>query len=392
VKQYTSDNLLVRLKDQPEHHMTNDRHFTKYTYDWTGPGSALFIPVIAFFNHDNADTNCAFLISPTITTFIHQEIPDVNLNPIVVMTLRQIRQGDELTLNYYPRTMGVKTLSARMKELKKEHGITWRSRATKSESKFIQFFNKLNHGGTAAKILTQNFDQTEEKAREYLSKIYRNDGRSTPEYLDVFVYAIMVFRVVAAINLQYASKVHNLTEQQITQKLRTDAEPIRQVLESNFNCTIDTLKQTFAKLRTVLSGIEIHGPTSCINPYQQVHRSQSLYSFVNRSIGLIIPGLEVQRATHSTTSSRSTAAPLRTGNPFLDFWFRGGIFQYLKRPSSRRPSEQELLADQKTKKAPRAQKQQSTRRPSNDQQIQELISPSGLLKGYFHSTGGSATR
>lgn len=388
VNQYNSNNLFVRLRDQQPHHMTNDRDFTKYTYDWMGPGSAVFVPVISFFNNDNANTNCAFLMTPSTTTFIHRYLPGVDLKPIVVMTLKEITAGEELTLNYYPRTMSDKTLDARVKELYRVHNALWNTRLNKkTESKYIQFFNRLNSQQTSTRMFIQHFDKTEDMARRYLSEIYGRDGRSTPEYLDIFVYLMVMFRLAATINLKIASQSHHLTAQQIYQSLMTNAEPIRTVIKSTFfNFSIDAVKQTFAKLRGVLSDIEIHGPTSCQNPYQHVHSSQSLFSFINNSICHVIPGLEVQqqRTTHST-SSRSTAAPIRTSNPFLDFWFRGGMFHHLTRPIRRRPSQQTLLNDQDSKRPTR----------STNQQIGRMIGSQGLLKEFFRTQtggGGSAKR
>ncbi|NDC83764.1 SET domain-containing protein-lysine N-methyltransferase, partial [bacterium] len=277
LNQYISNNLLVAFKDQRPHHMTNNRHYTKYTYDWMGPGSALFVPGIAFFNHDNADTNCAFLLSPNATMLLSEYLPTTPLKPIIVMTLRQIKEGEELTMNYYPRTMGFKSLKDRMKELNIGHGAIWKHKVKKSDEKrYIQRLNELNDNGKLAMSLIREFDQTEKRVRGYLSKIYDNDGRSTPEYIDTFVHAIIMFRVIAAINLSYASTTHGLTEQQIDQRLRRNDELIISVLESNFDCTIDELKQAFAKLKAVLADIEIHGPTSCTRPYQHVDQSQSL--------------------------------------------------------------------------------------------------------------------
>lgn len=353
-----------------------------------GPASTVFVPVISFFNHDNANTNCAFLMTPSTTTFIHKHLPTVDLKPIVVMTLRQISAGEELTLNYYPRTMGDKILDTRVKELDRVHNALWNTRLNKkTESKYIQFFNRLNSQQTSTRMFIQHFEKTEDMARRYLSEIYGRDGRSTPEYLDIFVYLMVMFRLAAIINLKNASESNGLTAQQIYHRLRTNAEPVKTVIESTFfNLSINNVKQTFAKLRGVLSGIEIHGPTSCQNPYQHVHSSQSLLSFINNSIGMFIPGLEVQqqRTTHST-GSRSTAAPIRTSNPFLDYWFRGGMFHHLTRPR-RRPSQQTLLNDQDPKRPTR----------STNQQIDRMIGSQGLLKEFFRTQtgggGGSAKR
>lgn len=245
-----SGNLHIRFQDRPRDNFQVPTppfgEIGYYTYDWTHH-NVVYFPVTGFFNHGFLDaTNCIFLISPQITSALlpnlHEKqgyvstriLTGADMPPLpisIVMTTRDITEGEELFMNYY----GYADQTQNMRRMLQLRGIQHHvSQGEQEQLSKIRQYNKLSHHNWQQGL--QKFKQIK-RSFDILSP-----DKICQEEISALIHWVFFFRTTINSNIRQIVTTVN-------QRYRRDIESI-----DHFLAKVDQDMLGFCK-HTILIGL-----------------------------------------------------------------------------------------------------------------------------------------
>jgi len=237
---------------------------TYYTYDFYD--NPIYFPVLGMFNHDNIDTNCCFVIGPGV---YHRFIgfPSIEsrlkVQPIIITT-RDIAEGEELTLNYSPRT----TSHERIDQILTARGIPYKyiQNDPAKQGQVKSSLHELSEQGVGKVPFApaiENFQTWSRRIQTLCTEIYPSSPLVNDESLSLYVSAVLGWRLML---LMY----------------RENLGPKLEIFLDKVIVDPEKLKIFLSNLRKKLNAIVIHGPDNIFqHPF---HKKRSLWNILNRFI------------------------------------------------------------------------------------------------------------